>query len=93
MILTARYEDKRWIPRNGARRSPSRPEKASESLQRHVNGAGHGITNDSGTVKVEHSSKPHLSMKNVRSNLPSQVSNLVLFLLKLYSDAIFLICL
>lgn len=81
MILTARYEDKRWIPRNGARRSPSRPEKASESLQRHGNVAGHGITNDSGTVKVEHSSKPHLSMKNVRSNLPSQVSNLVLFLL------------
>ncbi|CAL9080647.1 unnamed protein product [Musa acuminata var. zebrina] len=75
-FVRAKYEDKRWIPRNGARRSPSRPEKASESLQRHGNGAGHRITNDSGTVKVEHRSKPHLSMKNVRSNLPSQVSSI-----------------
>ncbi|KAJ8497592.1 hypothetical protein OPV22_008144 [Ensete ventricosum] len=72
-FVRAKYEDKRWIPRNGAHRSPSRLEKASESLQRHGNGAGHGITNDSGTIKVEHSSKPHISMKNVCSNLPSQV--------------------
>ncbi|XP_057466062.1 ADP-ribosylation factor GTPase-activating protein AGD5-like isoform X2 [Actinidia eriantha] len=57
-FIRAKYEEKRWIPKNGKPKSPSRAleEKASVQWQRPGDGSGHGHVNKSENSNEERTS-------------------------------------
>ncbi|WOL07713.1 ADP-ribosylation factor [Canna indica] len=71
-FIRAKYEDKRWIPRNGSSRSPNaREERTTESQQRH-------FTNNLCSKEEQHNHAQLDEKKSipVASKTPSQVSTL-----------------
>ncbi|URD95518.1 GTPase-activating protein [Musa troglodytarum] len=78
-FIRAKYEDKRWIPRHGSSRSPSRaPEEAtSEFQQRHNSPVGCKFTNNLNSVEEQRTPSQLNAMKNnpVAPEVPSQVSS------------------
>lgn len=75
--MVARYEDKRWIPRHGSSRSPSRApeETTSEFQQRHNGTVGCKFTNNLNSVEEQRKPSQLNAMKNnpVAPEVPSQV--------------------
>ncbi|CAL9155941.1 unnamed protein product [Musa hybrid cultivar] len=78
-FIRAKYEDKRWIPRHGSSRSPSRaPEEiTSEFQQRHNGTVGCKFTNNLNSVEEQRKPSQLNAMKNnpVAPEVPSQVSS------------------
>lgn len=65
-----RYEEKRWIPRDGQAKSPPRrqDEKASDQWQRHGEKSGHGYSNSSENLFEE---KKHVQTSSTKDNIPA----------------------
>ncbi|XP_008806756.2 ADP-ribosylation factor GTPase-activating protein AGD5 [Phoenix dactylifera] len=77
-FIRAKYEDKRWIPRNGTLKSSNaREEKVLESQQKHCDRGCRVFTNNVRSSEEQHNLPPPVAKRNasVASKVPTQVSS------------------
>ncbi|GMP52832.1 hypothetical protein CsSME_00018510 [Camellia sinensis var. sinensis] len=69
-FIRAKYEEKRWVPKDGKPMSPSRviEEKASMQWQRPSDRSGHGYANNSENSSEE---RKHFQARSLRESVPS----------------------
>lgn len=92
VLLSVRYEDKRWVPREGKAKSPSRvsEEKVSVYRPRPRGFGGRGYTNSiehsSEERKITHSTNTNITISSSNNSIPvppkvSEQVNLICFIL------------
>ncbi|XP_010905130.1 ADP-ribosylation factor GTPase-activating protein AGD5 [Elaeis guineensis] len=77
-FIRAKYEDKRWIPRNGTSKSSNaREEKIPESQQKHCDRGSRVLTSNVRSSEEQHNLPPPVAKRNapVASKVPTQVSS------------------
>ncbi|KAK6132836.1 hypothetical protein DH2020_033435 [Rehmannia glutinosa] len=69
-FIRAKYDDKRWIPKDGKTKSPARriEEKASVQWQRPSDRSGHGHVSNSGNFSDE---KKNVPVSSAKENIPA----------------------
>ncbi|KAK6132634.1 hypothetical protein DH2020_033623 [Rehmannia glutinosa] len=69
-FIRAKYDDKRWIPKDGKTKSPARriEEKASVQWQRPSDRSGHGHVSNSGNFSDE---KKNVPVSSPKENIPA----------------------
>lgn len=85
--ITARYDDKRWIPKNGpSRSSKATEERAYEPMQKSVDGVGHRNSNGLGFTEELKNGPLQTIKKNVvvASKIPAQVTMVCLSFLHMF---------